>query len=113
MRIQSQELTLASGFTSFTQIPRNKVGRLRRLMINNPTASGDVIIHLRDHYTREQPATASSEIDEEKFTFETNRLLEVQIDEEIKEDIRFIGVPLARSEVSGAVVTLAFDIGDS
>ncbi|MDP2660649.1 MAG: hypothetical protein Q8R28_07965 [Dehalococcoidia bacterium] len=109
MRTLTQQQTVASGFTSFTSIPTNRVGLLRQVTVNIAgVASGTVALHFRDAYTRQQPPTASSEVTDNKFVLETSREFETRLVEDMQ--ATFKGVPQVRSEVSGAIVTLAFDV---
>ncbi|MDP2662803.1 MAG: hypothetical protein Q8R28_18975 [Dehalococcoidia bacterium] len=108
MRLMTQQLTVASGFTSFRAVPRNRVGQLQQVTVNNQTASGTVVLHFQDAYNIDQPASASSATTEDKFVLETTRTLETRMVEDMQ--ATFKGVPQVRSEVSGAVVTLAFEV---
>lgn len=118
MRIQTDQQTLASGFTSFTQIPRNKIGRLRRVTGTVPDDEGLVTLFFQDSYTRQQPESASSVVTEAKVniantTGPVSGIFNQFIDIEIDDDIRFLNIPQGRSSISGAVITLAFDIGEA
>lgn len=109
MRTMTQQLTVASGFTSYRSVPRNHVAKLKQVTINiNGLGSGDTRVHFQDAYNIDQPGTASGPTTDNKFVLETSRSLETRLVEEMHAS--FKGVPQVRSEISGAVVTLAFEV---
>ena len=89
-------------------IPRNRIGRVTKLLARNDALSGDVNLEFYDEYGRDHPATASGLIS--SFRFAVRVLSGQNLDVDMKEAYKFIGTPLLTSDSVGIETTMSMEM---